>query len=224
MQPDGPPGAALRTPRAAGAAGILSALLLAAAILLFRSALPTDAADATAWLGDSSHRDSLQAALNMLPFAGIFFLWFMGATRDYIGPAEDRFFATLFLGGGFLFVAVLFVTAATAFGTLTAVYNPHSAVQPELWEHDRRAVLSLLSSYATRMAAVFTMSTTTIGHHLGIFPRWLVWLGYLVALGLFFVVKSAAWFVLAFPLWILALSCYILAVNLRPRRAETHTS
>ncbi|MFE5585538.1 hypothetical protein [Kitasatospora sp. NPDC056531] len=223
MQPDGLPGAALRTPRAAGAAGVLSALLLAAAILLVRIALPTDAADAAAWLGDSSHRDALKAALDMLPFAGIFFLWFMGATRDYIGPAEDRFFATLFLGGGFLFVGVLFVIAATAFGILTEADNTHPVVL-QLWEHDRSAVLKLLSGYATRMAAVFTMSTTTIGHHLGIFPRWLVWLGYLVALGLLFVVSSAAWFVLAFPLWILALSCYILAVNFRPQRAETHAS
>lgn len=222
MQADGPPAGTLRTPRAAGVAGIISALLLAAAILLFHSALPTGATNAASWLADSSHRDSLQAALDMLPLAGIFFLWFMAATRDYIGPAEGRFFATLFLGGGFLFVAVLFVIAATAFGILSEADSTHPAVQGDLWQHDRRAVIGLLSSYATRMASVFTMSTTTIGHHLRIFPNWLAWLGYLVGLGLLLVVSTAAWFVLAFPLWMLALSSYLLVVNFRPQHAETH--
>jgi hypothetical protein len=57
--------------------------------------------------------------------------------------------------------------------------------------------LTLLSSYCTRMAAVFTLATTTMGRGLGIFPRWLVWLGYLVVLVLLFV--SVARSELVFP-------------------------
>ena len=37
-------------------------------------------------------------ALNLVPFAGIAFLWFTGVIRDRIGEREDRFFATVFLG------------------------------------------------------------------------------------------------------------------------------
>jgi hypothetical protein len=39
-----------------------------------------------------------------IPFAGIAFLWFIGVIRDRIGAREDRFFATVFLGSGLLFV------------------------------------------------------------------------------------------------------------------------
>src|SRR5262249_43164738 len=51
-------------------------------------------------------------ALELVPFAGIAFLWFIGVVRDRIGQREDRFFATVFLGSGLLFVALLFVASA----------------------------------------------------------------------------------------------------------------
>jgi hypothetical protein len=44
----------------------------------------------------------------------------MGAVRDYFGEAEDKFFATLFLGGGLLFVAVFFVLSAATRGLLAS--------------------------------------------------------------------------------------------------------
>jgi hypothetical protein len=43
--------------------------------------------------------------------AGIAFLWFIGVLRDRIGEREDRFFATVFLGSGLLFVAMIFVAS-----------------------------------------------------------------------------------------------------------------
>ncbi|MFJ9584662.1 hypothetical protein [Streptomyces acidicola] len=223
MQADRSPGGALRTPRAAGVAGVISALLLATVILLFREAVPAESTDPTVWFADSSKRDELQAAVHLLPFGGIFFLWFMGAVRAYIGPGEDKFFATIFLGGGFLFVGVLFLLAGTAFGVLAVAGNPHPTAQFALWEHDRQTILGLISSYATRLAAVFATSTTMIGRHLGIFPRWLAWFGYLVSLGLIFVVGITAWFVLAFPLWILVVSGRILVINFRAPRVEGPT-
>ena len=41
-------------------------------------------------------------AVNLVPFAGIAFLWFIGVLRDRLGALEDRFFATVFLGLGML--------------------------------------------------------------------------------------------------------------------------
>ena len=55
-------------------------------------------------------------ALNLVPFAGIAFLWFVGVLRDRIGAREDRFFATVFLGSSLLFVAMMFVAAPSAAG------------------------------------------------------------------------------------------------------------
>ena len=195
-----PSGRALRTPRAAGFAGMIAALLLGAAMVLVRITIPADPTGATSWVVDPSRRDALQVALNFVPFAGIFFLWFMGAVRDYFGEGESRFFATLFLASGLLFVAMLFVLAAAAHGLPASPDAAQDASQLQL-------VLTLLSSYSTRMAAVFTMATTSIGSGLGLFPRWLVWLGYLVAVVLLFV--NIPWSELIFPVWVLVISSYI---------------
>ena len=72
------------------------------------------------WLTDSGRRTAVAIALNLIPFAGIAFLWFIGVVRDRIGGREDRFFATVFLGSGFLFVGMLFVAAAVAGGLISA--------------------------------------------------------------------------------------------------------
>ena len=67
----------------------------------------SDPAAAGDWLTDGGRRKAVVVALNLLPFAGIAFLWFIGVVRDRIGEGEDRFFATVFLGSGLLFVAMM---------------------------------------------------------------------------------------------------------------------
>ena len=101
---------ALKTPRAAAAAGIIFSLLLLIVFGLLRIAMPADPLEPGAWLSTSVNTVAL--ALNIVPFAGIAFLWFIGVLRDRLGPREDRFFATVFLGSGLLFLAMLFVAAA----------------------------------------------------------------------------------------------------------------
>jgi hypothetical protein len=51
-------------------------------------------------------------ALNLIPFAGIAFLWFIAVIRAQVGAAEDRFVGTVFLGSGLIFVGLLFAAAA----------------------------------------------------------------------------------------------------------------
>ena len=58
-----------------------------------------------------------------MPYAGIAFLWFIGVVRDRIGEFEDRFFATVFLGSGLVFLATLFSATAVA-GALIAEPRP----------------------------------------------------------------------------------------------------
>jgi hypothetical protein len=82
----------IRTPRAAAVAGIVFSVLLTVALVLVRLAVPSDPADAGDWLADGRKRDAVLLALNLLPFAGIAFLWFIGVVRDRIGAGEDRFF------------------------------------------------------------------------------------------------------------------------------------
>ena len=78
--------------------------------MLVRLSVPADPLERGAWL--STRLDTVALALNMVPFAGIAFLWFIGVLRDRLGELEDRFFATVFLGSGLLFLAMLFVSAA----------------------------------------------------------------------------------------------------------------
>ena len=99
-----------RTPRAAAIAGILFSGLLMATMLLFLSAVPRDALEQGAWLAAGLERVVL--AINLMPFAGVAFLWFIGVVRDRLADAEDRLFATVFLGSGLLFLAMMFVAAA----------------------------------------------------------------------------------------------------------------
>ena len=73
---------ALRTPRAAAVAGIVFSVLLIASLVLLRVSVPSDPARAGTWLSDAGRKTTLSIALGLVPFAGIAFLWFMGAVRD----------------------------------------------------------------------------------------------------------------------------------------------
>jgi len=205
----------IRTPRAAAVAGIMFSLLLFAVFVLIRQAVPDNPRDAGDWLTNGSKRNGVVMALNLLPFAGIAFLWFIAVARDRIGDREDRFFATVFLGSGLLFTAMLFVAAASASGLLSV--GSSTAPPAGVWSYGRRATFVVLTIYAMRMAAVFTISTTSIFSRLGLAPRWLVLFGY--ATGAVLLVSSGLvpWLEIIFPAWVLVLSIHILvATRARP--------
>ncbi|MFD9354334.1 hypothetical protein [Streptomyces sp. NPDC060031] len=199
-----PTSARLRTPRAAGTAGIAFAVLLAAAIVLMRLAIPSgDGADAAV---DPDKRWAVRVALEIVPFAGICFLWFMGAVRAHAGEAEDRFVATVFLGSGFVFVATLFVAAAAAGTVLQESADAGFG---------RQYAYTVLTTYAMRMAAVFVFATSTIGRRLGIFPRPLALLGYVTGLVLILVGSGIPWSELILPAWALVVGLHVLRVGMR---------
>ncbi|MFE5814351.1 hypothetical protein ACFQ6S_13245 [Streptomyces sp. NPDC056479] len=192
----------LATPWAAGVAGVVFAVLMATAIVLVRIALP-DGAGADDVTLDAGQRSAVRTALELLPFAGIAFLWFMGALREQVGEGEDRFVSTVFLGSGLVFVATLFGAAAAA-GTVLDESRQQGA------PFGRDFAYALLTTYAMRMAAVFIITTSTIGRRLGALPRPLVVLGYLAGLTLLVVGADVPWSELVFPAWALLLSLHIL--------------
>ena len=201
----------LTTPRSAAIAGIAFALLLTLAFVMIRLSLPADPGQGSSWLIDPNKRTSVGLALNLLPFAGIAFLWFIGVIRDHIGSHEDRFFATVLLGSGLLFVAMLFASAAVAAGLRMEVSSIHGSVSAsDAWRIDARITSILLNIYAMRMAAVFTISVATISLRTGVIPRWLAYTGYASALVLLVSFGISPWVQLLFPLWILLLSVHIL--------------
>ena len=217
-------GTGLRTPRAAAAAGIVFSLLLGLALVLLLVSAPSDAATKGAWLTDTSHRATVAVALNLVPFAGIAFLWFMGVVRDRIGEREDRFFASVFLGSGLLFVAMLFVGAAVAGGLIGAVAAGSAVPGPDTLTISRQITHLALHVYALRMAAVFTISTATITLRTKVIPRWIGMTGFAVAAVLLVSVGLTPWVDLLFPAWILLLSIDIMRTGLRRSRGADGTA
>ena len=216
-------GAGLRTPRAAAAAGIVFSLLLGLALALLILSVPPHPATEGAWLADKAQRATIALALNLVPFAGIAFLWFIGVVRDRIGQREDRFFATVFLGSGLLFVAMLFVGAAGGGLIATAAVRP-AVPGPDLLALSRQVTRLVLHVYALRMAAVFTISTATITLRTKVIPRWIGIAGFAVAAVLLISVGLTPWVDLLFPAWILLLSIDIMRTGLRSSRGAGGTA
>ena len=204
----------LTTPRAAAIAGILFSLLLITSLVLVRISVPANPQDAGEWL--SRYSGTVTLALNLVPFAGIFFLWFIGVVRDRLGESEDRFFATVFLGSGLLFLAMLFSSAAVT-GGIISIYgsSPNNLISSGVYTFGRTLTYELMTVYTMKMAGVFMISTCTLSLRTGIFPRWMAYLGMLLALVLLLTITLIPIAPLLFPLWVLLISIYILLANLR---------
>ena len=214
----------LTTPRAAAIAGIAFSLLLITSLVLIRLSVPEDPQDAGDWLAGGWQTVSL--ALNLLPFAGIAFLWFIGVVRDRLGEYEDRLFATVFLGSGLLFLAMLFASAAVAGGTMQMYgATPSMLIESGLYTFGRTVTYEIMNVYTMKMAGVFMITTSTLSLRTGIIPRWMAYLGLALALFLLFSLGFFDWAPLVFPLWILLISVHILLANLRrPQGANTFTA
>ena len=197
----------LTTPRAAALAGVLFAVLFGAAIILIRSSLPEGVQPGSRWIDTGS--DKIKLASELMPFAGICFLWFIGVVRANLGRFEDKFFATVTLGSGLLFLAMMFAASAVGVGL---VESRHYSVggTGEVGIFGQMLLLNLSKTYALRMAAVFMMSLATIWLRTGLMPRWLVVVSYLAALTLIIGGDTTMWLTLAFPVWVLIVSVLFL--------------
>jgi hypothetical protein len=71
----------------------------------------------------------------------------------------------------------------------------------------------LISVYAMRMAAVFTISVSTVGLRTAGLPRWVSYLGYAIALVLLIAAAEQRWTQLVFPAWVLLVSVVIRVVG-----------
>jgi hypothetical protein len=205
----------LRTPRAAGIAGVVFSVLFGASLVLLRTALDPDPSVPVDWDGPAGAR--VRVAMTLMPFAGIAFLWFIGVVRDRLGDLEDRFFSTVTLGSGLLFVAMVFTSMSIA-GGLLATERADLGVDAErgLAAFGRAVMLQISNVYALRMGGVFMVSLGTVWYRTGLMPRWLVATTFLLALTMLVIVNLSLWVTLLFPAWVLLVSTWVL---LRPSSA-----
>lgn len=197
--------AGLTTPRAAGVAGIVFSVLFATSVLLVRSfMIPESGGPLTGAAGLSIESVSLVPAY-LMPLAGVAFLWFVGVIRDRVGVYEDQFFATVFLGSGVVFVAMVFAAASVLAGVLTL--GQPAGPNAELGRSIGRAMFYM---FGARSAGVFTLVTSMIILRTGTLPKWAALASLAVGLILLLGVQAFDLVILLFPAWVALLSIVIL--------------
>lgn len=207
---------AATAPRAGAIAGILFAVLFGASIVLIRLSVPADASDASAWTESTLKRAIL--ALRLIPFAGIFFLWFVGVIRDRLGAAEDRLFATVTLGSGLVFVSLTLASCAIAGGLLDSLLSGGAqALAPGMYLFARSIIDLAFNTFAVKMASVFMLSLGTLWRSTRVMPPVLSYLTYLLVVVMLVAFTQSLWLLLVFPAWVLLVSVYILITNLHPK-------
>jgi hypothetical protein len=207
-------------PRVVAMSGVIFSVLYIASLVLVRLAIPADPKDPGIWLADDTLRGGVRTAFNLVPFTGLAFLWFMAVLRNRIGLHEDRFFATVFLGSGLLFIAIQFVAVAVAVAGARGLLDTFGDAgnlpdRSETYAVGRSACHALMNTFAVKMAAVFMFVTSTIGLRTGVLTRWISYVGFACGLLLLLVITDFAWIALLFPLWVLLISAYILISDFR---------
>jgi len=192
----------LSTPRSAAVAGLVFAALFVASVLILRSFVEPSASGLLGAIGDLVGDRAAIVPGYLIPFSGIAFLWFIAVVRDQIGVFEDRFFSTVFLGSGFVFVAMLFTLAQPT--TATA-------------ELGRAIARGMFYIYGARSAGVFTIVASMIALRTGALYKWAALTGLVTGLALLLSAGSLDWVILLFPAWVTLVSIIVLVLQARSK-------
>ena len=209
--------AAMRT----AALGIVFSILYLVTFLVIRWRVPradASAEEVIAFYSDPSDRRALiVTGLYLVPFTGIAFIWFIVALRMWVtasAPRENVLFSNIQLVSGIIFTALLFISGASMSVTAAIVELSDGPIDPVIaWQFPQFGSLVLLV-FAMRMAAMFVLSTATIGRTSGILPKWFTYLSIGFAIALLLSLSLSSWLVIAFPAWIIA-CCAILFYRAR---------
>ena len=208
----------LRSIEAAAVAGLVFAVTSTTSLILLN--VPPDLSgpdsEVAAWYSDAANRASLTIGLSLSIVSAVSFLWFVAVIRRRVGDREDRFFATVFLGSGVLLTGVMLVGSA-------ALASPAVTIDLADGRVPDASTLAVMSGFGTtlmlvvllRVQAVFVVSTSTLALRSSAFSRWLSYLGYGIALVMFFMPILTDPVGLAFPMWV-----GILSIALLVRRSE----
>ena len=199
----------LRTPHSAALAGIVFAVLTIVAMVLLQTAIPSDPPTDAGWL--SEDRAQVTAAVTLMPFAAVAFLWFIGVLRDLLGREEDQFFGTIFLGSGLLFLGAMFVwVGAIAAALASSNASPTEFDASPAYVFAGSLIDVMGSDVILRMAGVFMFSSATMWSRTEVMPRWVVILTFVGGLILLIGGPALGGVRVAFPAWVLLVSIMIL--------------
>ncbi len=201
------------TPAAGAVAGLLFAVLYSASMIIFMNTM----AQIESGTGPSleSSLPAFDLSLGLIPFAGLFFLWFVAVARQRLGRFEDQFFATIFMGSGYIFLGLTFVAAALAGASLASAHQDPAFAGSSTYDFARLAVAQLLTIFIPKMLGVFMLSQSVLWLTTKVMPRWMALVALLVAFTLLLGLGQPPWNVLIFPAWVALVSIYILVNHLR---------
>lgn len=210
----------IRSPRAAAFAGIGYAILMIIGMLLLVSIARIRLEDITPELLEAWSK-KVSLIILLVPFAGIAFLWFTGVIRDLLGEREDRFFATLFYGSGIIQVVLLFIWGAI-FGAIMATRTlmETEAIDARVYLFGFALMNEIIGNYALRMAGIYMTAISSLWSKTGLMPRWLTIITYLLAFGFLLAAERFREARFIFPVWVFAVSIYILILNFRDARKK----
>ncbi|HEY7256358.1 MAG TPA: hypothetical protein VH476_06710 [Solirubrobacterales bacterium] len=164
-----------------------------------------------AWYADSGHRTGVIVGAYVLMFFGLFLLWFAAGLRQRLRTAvgEDGRLANVALGGAVLCVALVWggafalaaIPAGQSFGSEPAITNP------DLARFLPQAGFGAILVGGMFGAIAMIDAASVVGLRTGIFPRWLVWLGFVCGVVLLF----GGFFLpaIALPVWLIAMSIFL---------------
>lgn len=202
------------------------AALLAVALVLVRQApgLDADELSYTAFYTVGRGNVLVTAGVYVVPFAGIAFMWHMGATRTLVealpGSSPPEVPRWLQVTSGVLFVCMLFAGTATAAGVaLLTVLSTSPLPDPGVSRALTGAGYAMVFVFGTRAAGMYMITTTTMARRRRLVPRWMALVSYLAATFLLVSTTFHPVTLMVFPGWVLLLSG-VLLVNVSPRRHQ----
>jgi len=151
--------------------------------------------------------------LYLMPFAGIAFIWFVVALRMWVAATALRvniLLSNIQLVAGILYIALLFAGAASTSVLAASVEFSKGDVDPVAAYQFPQFGSTLILVFALRMAAMFVVTTSTIGRTSHVLPPWFAWSGYLVGIFLLLSASLQPWLGLVFPIWLIVLSAILL--------------
>ncbi len=188
---------------------MLFAVLFGTSLVLIRLALPDGGEPGSQWVDGAAGK--LKVSSLLMPFAGITFLWFIGVVRDGFGKLEDKFFSSVFVGSGLLFLAMMFASSAVGAGLVASrKIAGDDVVHDQVAAFGQTMLTALSNTYALRMAGVFMISLATIWLKTHLMPTWLVVVTYVMAVTILVVSDLSKWVTVAFPVWVLVVSLLVL--------------
>jgi hypothetical protein len=197
---------------AAAVAGLVAAV---GWFLSFRGLLEApgiDASDAeiVAFYAERSNSTTILLWLQVLMFATVAFLWFIGVIRGRIGDHEPKLFGTVFFGASILFSGLLFLGASLLASPAVLVVIGDRVPAPDVVAMSRAGAAAVLSVFAARVATLVMLSTASLGRATGALPRWLVIVSYLAGLVQFVNVTVTGASIYLVPAWVAVVSIVLL--------------